>query len=145
MSSVGGAVERSGGSGCCDICSVCPAGRLRILGGGTVASKKKPRRAVRQLDVSRLEDMLKKARDDYVAEHHAYRMVGVELVCPTSAIEKLSKEAKYISSMDDFPLDISIRSDLKERFHRVILSCSSSSLPSCSSSSSLPSCSSSSL
>jgi hypothetical protein len=52
-------------------------------------------------------------------------MVGTDFVCPDATIKKLREEAKYISTTDDFV--VQVRSELKDIFLRVIISYSTSS------------------
>ncbi len=54
------------------------------------------------------------AREVFLTEHPAFRMVGTDFICPNSTIKKLCEEAKYIVSTDDFPVEL--RSDLKYIF-----------------------------
>lgn len=113
-------------SGCCDICSVDPvtySSRLNIFSAAKV-NRRKHRRAVRTLS-SDLEKKLKLAREEFLNDHPAFRMVGTDFLCPDSSISKLCQEAKYIESMEDFSTDI--RSELKDIFFSVVVSCSLSS------------------
>ena len=126
ISGIGGSVqEPATRTGCCDVCSVPVRGRLDLFSAAGKRSRKKRRRAVRTVDTETLAEKLKMARERFRREHPAFQMVGIDFVCPTSTIEKLCKEAKYIVSADDLPTEV--RSELKDIFISIIASSSSSS------------------
>ena len=132
ISGIGGSVQETTRTGCCDVCSVPVCGRLDIFSAAGRQSRKKRRRAVRTVDTVSLAEKLKITRERFRREHPAFQMVGIDFVCPTSTIEKLCKEAKYIVSADDLPTEV--RSELKDIFISIIVSSTSSSSSSSSSS-----------
>ena len=53
-----------------------------------------------------LEEKLKLARAEFLQQHPPFEMVGVENICPDASILKLCEEARFISSIDEFPIEI---------------------------------------
>ena len=119
ISQMGGSVERTV-FGCCDICSSeSPSSRLKIFAPVEVGIRKR-RRAVRTVDIGRLEDKLKVARAKFLERHPGFQMLGIDFVCPDSIIKKVSEDAKFIVTTDDFPAEL--RAELKEIFLSIIIS-----------------------
>ena len=113
---------------CCDCCSpstlTLPQYKhLAVLNPGPVPRKKR-RRVVRTVDSDILRGLLTKARDDFVDKKPEFYMVEVGFVCSDEVIEKLCKEAKYLSSVGDIPSEFfCLCSELKETFYSIISSC----------------------
>lgn len=125
LESVGGSLDSSDHQyGCCDVCSAGAAvfsSRLNIL--ARKVNKRGVKRVRREVSPS-LESKLIAARQDFFEKHPAYQMVGVNILCPDSSIKKLCKEARFISGIDDFPIEV--RAELKKEFCSVILGSSTS-------------------
>ena len=112
-------IEGIGGSilpqpDCCDLCSTHPlTGRLNIFSEMDVA-RKKHRVAVRTVHKDLLVEKLKAVRNDFMKNHPAFKMIGEEFVCPNSTISKVAENSKFITSADDFPIEL--RVELKDVF-----------------------------
>ena len=70
-----------------------------------------------------LEHRLKAIRETALREHPAFRMLGVNFVCPDSTIKQLCEEAKYAKDFKDFT--VLVRMELRDKFFNAALLCSS--------------------
>ena len=118
-----GSVQGTTSEFCCNNCSDYPTSSRLDLFGGLKVKKRNRRRAVRTVKLD-LKEKLKLARAEFLQQHPPFEIVGLQNICPDSSILKLCEEARFISSIDDFPIEI--RLELKHIFFRVI---QSSSLP----------------
>ena len=123
IESVGGSVQGTTSEFCCNNCSDYPTSSRLDIFGWLKVKKRKRRRAVRTVKLD-LKEKLKLAHAEFLQQHPPFEIVGLQNICPDSSILKLCEEARFISSIDDFPIEI--RLELKHIFFRVI---QSSSLP----------------
>ena len=123
LTSIGGVVEETNrGIDCCDVCGGDPvSSRLKILSRSVVSRRKK--RSRRLIDKKYLEGRLKEIRETVLSEHPAFRMLGVNFLCPDSTIMKVCEEATFAMDHKDFT--VNLRSELRDQFISAALSSSS--------------------
>ena len=112
---------------CCDVCnnnSIPVKLHFEALLSDPSTRKRSTRhtvfRKVNKDFVARLKDNLKLEREAYIKEHSSFRMLGADFVCADSAIDKICLDSKFISSIEDLDVIVSIRPEIKSRFLTVI-------------------------
>ena len=106
---------------CCDACdnTLCPPA---LKFATNTSMRRKRRTAVRDINDDlkiELKAALMREVDLYLENHHSYRMVGREFVCPECAIDKLCSETRFISSVEDMDI-VQLRPELRSRFFDVM-------------------------
>ena len=71
--------------------------------------------------VADLKNGLVKVVDNVLEDHPSYKMLGRSFVCPTSVIDKICTEARYINSIDDLNI-IGVRPEIKNALYCVVCS-----------------------
>ncbi len=122
VASVGGVAEKNDGIGCCDLCGGDPVSSRLKIHASSVVGKRKARRVRRMVDPN-LEDRLKEIRETVLSEHPAFKMLGVNFLCPDSTIKRVCEEAKYAKEFGDF--SVHLRAELRYKFLSETLSCTS--------------------
>lgn len=65
-----------------------------------------------------LESRLLDARQETLAEHPSFEMVGIDFLCTDAAIKKLCEEAQFSRSLDES--SIAVRTELKNKFSSIV-------------------------
>lgn len=111
---------------CCDSCDItkCPTRvRFESVVANGVHSKRKRRVALKKEFtedcMANLRKGLMKAVEDFLDEHHSFKMLGRSFVCPDSVIEKICAEVRFFHSIDDFNI-VGIRPEIKNRLYNVV-------------------------
>ena len=116
---------------CCDICTpLAVESRLDILKPGQAVGRKR-RRAVRDIDDSLKEILMKRLseeRDCTLREMPSFRIFGEDFILPDTTILELCCQSCYITAESDICL-YGIRPDVKERLFNVIIDVVSSAPP----------------
>lgn len=113
----------------------CSASEILVLHGvqslrifctlkvGNAQPRKRRRVAVRFLDESKIVDIkahLKTERANYITNHPALAILGVQLVCPDSVIDSICSNVKFVSVASDMDR-FCLRRELKPIFYNVIM------------------------
>lgn len=124
LQALGSTEQVSSGHPCCDVCNDVPHRLYFESLPSNFPLHNSCRRAIRKVDKAledKLKDNLKVERQSYIQDHPSFLMLGPNFVCPDSAIDKICHEAKFVTSLEDLYF-VSIHSDIKSRFLKVILS-----------------------
>lgn len=121
LEAIGSCEDASGETCCCDVCGCTRlVATLRFedrVEATTVSRKRRTAVYCTSEDLlTSLRERLQLARDQYMADHPAYKMFGADSVCSDSLIDYICTQAKFIGSQDDLCTIFPLRPELRTVF-----------------------------